>query len=75
MVEFELKFIPNGMLYSDKEEFEALQDGEIQMIAPTVSKVTKLLPSFASIRFAFLISNRRRCETNINRSLRSAIIR
>lgn len=46
---------PNGMLYNDETEFEALQDGEIQMIAPTNSKMTSLLPDWQILDLPYLI--------------------
>ncbi|WP_416143757.1 DctP family TRAP transporter solute-binding subunit [Planococcus koreensis] len=33
---------PNGSLYSDIEEINALKDGQVQMIAPSTSKLTRL---------------------------------
>lgn len=45
---------PNGLLYSDDEEFDALQNGDIQMIAPTVSKLTNLFPTFQVLDLPFL---------------------
>ena len=45
---------PNGLLYSDDEEFDALQNGDIQMIAPTVSKLTDLFPAFQVLDLPFL---------------------
>ncbi|KGR83470.1 DctP family TRAP transporter solute-binding subunit [Lysinibacillus odysseyi] len=46
---------PNGILYSDDNEFEALQQNEIQMIAPTFSKVTSYLPSWQVLDLPFII--------------------
>lgn len=48
---------PNGMLYNDEEEFDALLSGDIQMIAPTVSKVSKLDPAFAVLDLPFIFQN------------------
>lgn len=45
---------PNGMLYNDGEEFDALKNGDVQMIAPTVSKVTKFVPAFQVLDLPFL---------------------
>lgn len=48
---------PNGMLYNDKNELEALQDNEIQMIAPTFSKMTSSLPNWQVLDLPFIIEN------------------
>ena len=46
---------PNGILYSDENEMEALQNNDIQMIAPTFSKMTSYLPSWQVLDLPFLI--------------------
>lgn len=46
---------PNGILYSDENEFEALQNNDIQMIAPTFSKMTSHLPSWQVLDLPFII--------------------
>ncbi|MEG0553732.1 MAG: DctP family TRAP transporter solute-binding subunit [Carnobacterium sp.] len=51
----EVQIFSNGKLYKDGEEMEALQRGDIQMIAPATSKLTKLVPeiSIYDLPFAF----------------------
>lgn len=46
---------PNGILYNDKNEMEALQNNDIQMIAPTFSKMTSYLPSWQVLDLPFII--------------------
>lgn len=46
---------PNGILYNDYNEFEALKNNDIQMIAPTISKVTGYLPSWKVLDLPFVI--------------------
>lgn len=46
---------PNGMLYNDENELEALLENEIQMIAPTFSKMTDTLPSWQVLDLPFII--------------------
>ncbi|WNF37862.1 TRAP transporter substrate-binding protein [Bacillaceae bacterium IKA-2] len=36
----EIQIFPNGVLYSAQEEFEALKNGDVQIIAPAFSEVT-----------------------------------
>ncbi|MFY3793066.1 DctP family TRAP transporter solute-binding subunit [Ureibacillus sp. MALMAid1270] len=48
---------PNGMLYNDDNELQALKEGDIQMIAPTFSKMTEYLPNLQVLDLPFLIEN------------------
>ncbi|MFJ7972374.1 DctP family TRAP transporter solute-binding subunit [Psychrobacillus sp. NPDC096389] len=56
---------PNGMLFNDDSEFDALKNNDVQMIAPTFSKVTKLLPTWQVLDLPFLFEN----EEDIERIL------
>ncbi|RXT09037.1 DctP family TRAP transporter solute-binding subunit [Ammoniphilus sp. CFH 90114] len=40
----EVQVFPNSTLYSDKEELSALKRGDIQIIAPAISKVSSVVP-------------------------------
>lgn len=48
---------PNSILYSDGEEVDALVNGEIQMIAPTFSKMTEYAPEWKVLDLPFLFTN------------------
>lgn len=48
---------PNGILYNDVNELTALKKGDIQMIAPTISKMTKALPSWQVLDLPFIFEN------------------
>jgi tripartite ATP-independent transporter DctP family solute receptor len=48
---------PNGILYSDEEEVDALLRGDIQMIAPTYTKMTRLVPEWKVLDLPFLFKN------------------
>ncbi len=52
-----VKVYPNGMLYNDKNELDALLNNEIQMIAPTFSKMTSSLPNWQVLDLPFIIDN------------------
>lgn len=52
-----VQIYPNGILYSDENELDALKDGDIQMIAPTISKMTELFPSWQVLDLPFLFEN------------------
>ncbi|QED49973.1 DctP family TRAP transporter solute-binding subunit [Cytobacillus dafuensis] len=49
----EVQVFPNGFLYKDGEEMEALLQGDVQMIAPATSKVTTLIPEWSVIDLPF----------------------
>ncbi|WP_335505005.1 DctP family TRAP transporter solute-binding subunit [Bacillus sp. JJ722] len=48
---------PNSMLYSDDEEVPALQNGDIQMIAPSYSKITKMIPEWQVLDLPYLLND------------------
>lgn len=48
---------PNSMLYSDNEEVRALQNGDIQMIAPSFSKITKTIPAWQVLDLPYIFNN------------------
>lgn len=52
----EVQVFPNGFLYKDGEEMDALLNGDIQMIAPATSKVTSLVPEWSVIDLPFAFS-------------------
>lgn len=51
-----VEVFPNGVLYTESDEFSALMRGDIQMIAPSFSNVSEVVPSFAvwDLPFAFM---------------------
>ncbi|MED3667273.1 DctP family TRAP transporter solute-binding subunit [Geobacillus stearothermophilus] len=52
-----VEVFPNGSLYSDGEELDALLRGDVQMIAPSFSKVTELVPEWQVLDLPFLFRN------------------
>lgn len=49
-----VEVVPNGALYTDEEELNALMDNNVQMIAPSLSKMTKLAPEWGLFDLPFL---------------------
>ncbi|MBA2871901.1 C4-dicarboxylate-binding protein DctP [Anoxybacillus calidus] len=47
----------NGSLYSDEEEIDALMRGDVQMIAPSFSKVTELIPEWQVLDLPFIFED------------------
>jgi tripartite ATP-independent transporter DctP family solute receptor len=52
-----VEVFPNGSLYSDEEEIDALLRGDVQMIAPSFSKVTELIPEWQVLDLPFIFEN------------------
>ncbi|WP_028552214.1 DctP family TRAP transporter solute-binding subunit [Paenibacillus sp. UNC451MF] len=44
---------PNGVLYSEVDEIQALQQGNVQMIAPSFPNLSELLPSWMALDLPF----------------------
>lgn len=53
----EVKVYPSSQLYGDKDELEALQTNNIQMIAPSAGKMVALDPRFQLPDIPFLFKN------------------
>ncbi|WP_245308384.1 DctP family TRAP transporter solute-binding subunit [Halalkalibacter urbisdiaboli] len=53
----EVQVFPNGYLYKDGEELEALKKGDIQMIAPATSKITNIVPEWQILDLPFAFHN------------------
>lgn len=49
----EVQVFPNGYLYKDGEEIDALRRGDLQIIIPATSKVTQLVPEWGVIDLPF----------------------
>lgn len=57
---------PNGILYKDHTELEALQQNEIQMIAPTFSKLSQLHESWNVLDLPFLFETEQQVYDALN---------
>ncbi|QFK71264.1 DctP family TRAP transporter solute-binding subunit [Pradoshia sp. D12] len=53
----QVEVYPNSTLYSDGEELQALQNGDIEMIAPSFSKVTDWIPEWQVLDLPYLLKN------------------
>lgn len=53
-----VEVFPNGQLYGDKEELEALQANNVQIIAPSATKLVSLNPAFQIVDMPFLFNSR-----------------
>ena len=53
----EIQVFPNGVLYKDGEEMNALLRGDVQMIAPAISKITQLVPEWSVMDLPYAFKN------------------
>ncbi len=53
----DVEVFANSSLYADVEEFQALRDGKIQLIAPSTSLVADLVPEWQVLDLPFLFSD------------------
>lgn len=60
-----VELYPNGMLYNDENEMAALQRNDVQMIAPTYSKISNDAPEWGVLDLPFLFGN----EADVTRVL------
>lgn len=65
---------PNGILYSDETEMEALQNNDIQMIAPTFSKMTSYLPSWQVLDLPFIIETDKQLKQVLTGPLKDQLL-
>ncbi|KGR87624.1 C4-dicarboxylate ABC transporter [Ureibacillus massiliensis 4400831 = CIP 108448 = CCUG 49529] len=65
---------PNGMLYSDDKELQALKEGEIQMIAPSFSKMTDYLPNWQVLDLPFLVEDEEQLEKVLTGNLSKQLL-
>lgn len=61
-----IEVFPNGSLYSDIEEFRALQSGQVQIIAPSTSKLGTFSPKWGVLDLPFAFSNYEALQEGLN---------
>lgn len=70
----EVQVFPNGNLYKDGEEMDALLKGDIQMIAPAMSKVTMLVPQWQVLDLPFAFNNIEEVHDYLNSHIGDGLI-
>lgn len=53
-----VEVFPSSQLYGDKDEMDALQANNVQMVAPSVTKLVGFVPSFQIVDMPFLFNSR-----------------
>lgn len=61
-----VEVFPNGMLYSDIEEINALREGKVQMIAPSTSKLGSLSKQWEVLDLPFAFPNYAAVQEGLN---------
>lgn len=69
-----VELYPNGMLYNDETEMDALKTNEIQMIAPTYSKISSEVPAWEVLDLPFLFDNEQQVQTVLNGATGQALL-
>lgn len=55
--QIKVEVYPNSTLYSDDDELQALLNNDIQMIAPAISNVTKIVPEWQVLDLPYLFND------------------
>ena len=64
---------PNGILFNDDNEFEALKNNDVQMIAPTFSKISSIFPAWEVLDLPFLIEKEEQLQQVLNSELKTVL--
>ena len=64
-----IEVFPNGSLYSDIEEIEALQNGDVQFIAPSTSKLGMLSSEWGVLDLPYAFTNYVAVKKGLNGSI------
>jgi C4-dicarboxylate-binding protein DctP len=62
----EVQVFPNSFLYKDGEEIEALLEGDVQMLAPSTSKITEWVPEWKVIDLPFAFKDEKELHDYLN---------
>ncbi|WNQ10878.1 DctP family TRAP transporter solute-binding subunit [Paenibacillus aurantius] len=71
----EVQTFPNGTLYSDTEEIQAMMKGDLQMIAPAFSYLSNILPAWYAMDLPFALPNREAVEEAFNGEIGKLLFR
>lgn len=50
-----VEVFPNSQLYGDEDEMQAIQDGNVEMLAPSTAKFTSIAPELQALDLPFII--------------------
>lgn len=70
-----VEVFPNGTLYTDENEMDALMNNDVQMIAPSLSKMTKLAPEWGVFDLPFLFENNEDVKSVLSGEIGSELLK
>lgn len=62
----EVQVFPNGILYSDKTEMDALMRGDVQMIAPAYSNLSNRIPAWMAMDLPYAFRDEQEVQQAVN---------
>jgi len=71
----EIQVFPNGVLYKDGEEMNALLRGDIQMIAPAISKITTFVPEWSVMDLPYGFKNAQEVHTYVESEVGQSLMK
>jgi len=71
----EIQVFPNGVLYKDGEEMNALLRGDIQMIAPAISKITSFVPEWSVMDLPYAFKNAKEVHTYVESEVGQSLMK
>lgn len=69
-----VEVFPNGVLYTEGEEVNALIRGEVEMIAPAYSNMTELLPEWLILDLPYIFRDDEHVEAVLNGEIGEALL-
>jgi tripartite ATP-independent transporter DctP family solute receptor len=61
-----VELFPNSTLYTESEEVQALQRGSVQMIAPSFSNISEVIPEWMVMDLPFVLANEEAVDEAFN---------
>ncbi|WP_139492100.1 TRAP transporter substrate-binding protein [Brevibacillus dissolubilis] len=58
----EVQVYPNGILYNEENEMDALIEGDVQMIAPAYSNISTMIPAWSAMDLPYAFPNQQAVE-------------
>ncbi|MGM8214995.1 DctP family TRAP transporter solute-binding subunit [Bacillaceae bacterium W0354] len=68
-----VEIYPNGVLYNDNNEWEAVNEGKVEMIAPATSKLTNRYPRWQVLDLPFAFPNYEAVDAAYNGKIRDIL--
>ncbi|WP_100330298.1 DctP family TRAP transporter solute-binding subunit [Bacillus xiapuensis] len=70
----QVELYQNGILYNDDTELEALKNGKVEMIAPSYSRLTDLVPAWKVLDLPFIFRDSAHAQSVLTGSMRDPLL-